>query len=238
MRRKIAVCDDERTMLRQLSQYLTQIQDELGEQFDLAYFASSEELLAHTPKDVQVILLDISMGNMTGMECARTLRSKGCEAAIIFITNLTEYAVEGYEVRAFAFLPKPVLYAELKDRLTRCFHQIDRQHKAVLPIETDAGIEMLFIEEILYAEVYQHETSFALTDKRVTGAVQLSQIEERLSPHGFFRCHRSYLVNMAKIKRIGTDAVVMPDGASIPVSRHRRKKFLDAFAGYMGGRFV
>ena len=238
MRRRIAVCDDEKIMLRQLSQYLTQIQDETGEQYDLSYFASSEELLEHMPKDVQVILLDISMGRMTGMECARALRAKGCEAAIIFITNLTEYALEGYEVRAFAFLPKPVLYAELKDRLVQCFARMDQQHKAVLPVETDEGIEMLFIDDILYAEVYQHETSFALPDKRITGAVQLSQVEERLAPHGFFRCHRSYLVNMAQIKRIGVDGAVMPDGTMIPVSRHRRKLFLDAFASYMGGRFV
>lgn len=235
MHRKIAVCDDERLMLRQLSQYLTRIQDEMGEQFDLTYFASSEELLVHLPKHVQVILLDISMGGMTGIECARVLRANGCEAAIIFITNLTEYALEGYEVQAFAFLPKPVLYAELKDRLVKCFARIDQQHRAVLSIKTDEGIEILPIEEILYAEVYQHETSFALPDKQITGVVQLSQIEEKLMLHGFFRCHRSYLVNMAQIKRISADAVIMLNGASIPVSRHRRKAFLDAFASYMGG---
>lgn len=238
MRRKIAVCDDEKAMLRQLSQYLAQIQEETGDRYDVFYYASSEELLDHMPQDVQAILLDISMGGMTGMDCARALRTQGCDAYILFITSMTEYALEGYEVHAFAFLPKPVTYAELKDRLTACFARADRDKRAILRVDTAEGIELLPIEDILYAEVYQHETSFALAGRRVTGTLQLSQAEERLLPHGFFRCHRSYLVNMARVSRIGPDALTMPDGAVIPVSRHRKRSFLDAFASFMGGRFA
>ena len=238
MSRKIAVCDDEKAMLRQLSQYLAQIQDETGESYDLFYYASAEELLAHMPRDVQAILLDISMGDMTGMECAKALRAQGCEAAILFITSMTQYALEGYEVHAFAFLPKPLVYAELKARLTDCFARADRSKRAILPLETAGGVELLPIEDILYAEVYQHETSFVLPGRKVTGTLQLSQAEARLAPHGFFRCHRSYLVNMARIGRIDPDALTMPDGAVIPISKHRRRAFLDAFANYMGGRFA
>lgn len=238
MSRKIAVCDDEKAMLRQLSQYLAQIQDETGESYDLFYYASAEELLAHMPWDVQAILLDISMGDMTGMECAKALRAQGCEAAILFITSMTQYALEGYEVHAFAFLPKPLVYAELKARLTDCFARADRSKRAILPLETAGGVELLPIEDILYAEVYQHETSFVLPGRKVTGPLQLSQAEARLAPHGFFRCHRSYLVNMARIGRIDPDALTMPDGAAIPISKHRRRAFLDAFANYMGGRFA
>lgn len=238
MRRKIAVCDDEKAMLRQLSQYLAQIQEETGEHFDLFYYASAEELLAHIPGDIQAILLDISMGQMTGMNCARVLRERGCVADILFITSMTEYAIEGYEVRASAFLPKPVTYAELKGRLTDCFARTDRDKRAILPVDTAGGVELLPIDDILYAEVYQHETSFALPGRKVASILQLAQAEERLAPHGFFRCHRSYLVNMAQIARIGPDTLTMPDGAVIPISKHRRKAFLDTFANYMGGRFV
>lgn len=238
MRRKIAVCDDEKAMLRQLSQYLAQIQEETGESYDLFYYASAEELLAHMPRDIQAILLDISMGDMTGMECARNLRAQGCEAAILFITSMTQYALEGYEVHAFAFLSKPLVYHELKARLTDCFARMDRTKRTVFPVDTAGGMELLPLEDILYAEVYQHETSFVLPGKRVTGTLQLSQAEARLASHGFFRCHRSYLVNMARIGRIEPDALTMPDGAVIPISKHRRRAFLDAFANYMGGRFA
>lgn len=238
MRRRIAVCDDEKVMLRQLSQYLNQVQEETGDRYDLFYYTSAEELLDHLPKDVQVILLDISMGDMSGMECARALRERGCEAAVFFITSMTEYALEGYEVHAYAFLPKPLIYSELKGRLTDYFSRMDRNRKAILPVETAGGMELLPIEDILYAEVYQHELSFTLRDRAVTGILQLSQVAERLEPHGFFRCHRSYLVNMAQIRRIDPDTITMQNGAAVPVSKHRRKTFLDAFSNYMGGRFA
>lgn len=238
MRRKIAVCDDEKPMLRQLSQYLEQIQAETGEHYDLFYYASAEDLLAHMPQDVQAILLDISMGGMTGMECARALRARGCEAAVLFITSMTQYALEGYEVHAFAFLPKPLVYTELKERLTDCFARMDREKRAILPVDAGGGTELLPIDDILYVEVYQHETSFVLPGRKVTGTLQLAQAEARLIPHGFFRCHRSYLVNMAQIRRIDSDVLNMPDGTDVPISKHRRRAFLDAFSSYMGGRFA
>lgn len=238
MRRKIAICDDEKVMLRQVSQYLSQIQEETGDRYDLYYYVSGEELLAHLPDGVQAVLLDISMGKMTGMECARALRSRGFEGAVIFITSMAEYALEGYDVHAFAFLTKPLVYSELKDRLADCFSRVDRTREAILPVDTAQGVELLPIGDILYAEVFQHETSFILLHDRVVGTIQLSQIEERLTAHGFFRCHRSYLVNMARIKRIGQDALIMPDGMTVPLSKHRRRAFLDAFSNYMGGSFV
>ena len=235
---KIAVCDDERTMLRQLSLYLSQIQEDTGDSYDIFYFTSAEELLANMPTDVQVILLDIAMGNMTGMECARTLRAKGCEADIIFITSMTEYALEGYDVHAFAFLPKPIVYTELKKRLTDCFSHAQKNQTSILPVESAGGKELLPIDEIIFAEVYQHKTSFILFDRKVTGSLQLSQVEKWLTPHGFFRCHRCYLVNLACIRRIDQDALTMQNGTAIPISKHRRKIFMDAFANFMGGRFA
>lgn len=238
MRRKIAVCDDEKVMLRQISQYLSQIQAETGDRYDLFYYASAEELLSHLPEGVQVILMDISMGEMTGMECARALRARGVESAIIFITSMTQYALEGYDVHAFAFLAKPLVYTELKDRLVDCFARLDQTQEVILPVETAKGMELLPIRDILYAEVFQHETSFTLLNKKTAGTIQLSQVEDRLAAHGFFRCHRSYLVNMAQVKRIGQESVTMPDGAVIPISKHRRRAFLDAFSSYMSGRFA
>lgn len=114
MRRNIAICDDEKTIRDQLSLHLNQIQEESGDDYHLFYYSSAEELLANMPADLDVILLDIAMGDMTGMECAKNLRAKGYDVNIIFITSMTEYALEGYDVHAFAFLPKPIVYTELK----------------------------------------------------------------------------------------------------------------------------
>lgn len=238
MRRKIALCDDEPLMLERLTGYLMQLQDETGDSYDLLQYNSAEDLLNRMPMDMDVIMLDIAMGNMTGMDCARALRARGCKAAIIFITSMTEYAIEGYDVHAFAFIPKPAEYEELKTQLLSCFARMAGEKKAVLSVEAARGTEILPIEEILYAEVYQHETSFVLADKEVTGSLQLSQVEKQLVAHGFFRTHRSYIVNLLHVRRIDSDSLTIDNGASIPLSRHRRKAFLDAFANFMGGRFA
>lgn len=235
MLRQIAVCDDEKSMLRQLSAYLGQIEQELGDQFELYYYSSAEELLANMPRQAQVVLLDISMGEMSGMDCARRLRQEGSEAEIFFITSLREYALGGYEIHAFAFLEKPVTYGELKRNLCECFQRLDRKRRAVLPVETANRVELLAVEEILYAEVYQHETSFHLRSGRsVTGAIQLGEVEARLRGQGFERCHRSYLVNLQAIESLSPTELRLTDGSAIPMSKYRYKQFLARYADYMG----
>ena len=237
MLRQIAVCDYEKSMLRQLSQYLTQIQEETGEQFDLYFYSSAEELLAHMPRQVQVILLDISMGELSGMDCAKKLRQEGVEAEIFFITSMTEYALGGYEIHAFAFLEKPVTYGELKKNLSECFARLDKKKRSVLPVETSAGVELLPVEDIVFAEVYQHETSFTVQGgKKVTSILQLAEVEKKLGSQGFFRCHRSYLVNLQKIQRINSSELTMTDGSKIPVSKYRYKELLSAYSLFMGVR--
>ena len=235
MTRSIAVCDDEKAMLRQLSLYLEQIGQETGEQFDTYYYSSAEELLEHMPRQVEVILLDISMGQISGMDCARQLRSEGCGAEIFFVTSMTEYALGGYQIHAFAFLEKPVTYDELKCNLLDCFERQDGGRRAVLPVETQDGLELLPVEQIVYAEVFQHETSFFMQDgRRLTGAMQLTEAEKRLGSQGFFHCHRSYLVNLQAISHIGQTELTVNCGAKVPVSKYRYKDLLTAYAVYMG----
>ncbi|MBQ9826615.1 MAG: response regulator transcription factor [Firmicutes bacterium] len=235
MIRKLAVCDDEKVMIRQLASYLGQIQDEIADSFEVSYYSSAEELTAHLDKSTEILLLDISMGGMTGMEGARRLRESGYAGDIIFITSMEQYAIEGYSVQAFGFITKPVVFDEFKDTLLRCLKKRDSQKKSVLAVETAGGTEILNINDIIYAEVYQHSTSFTLRRGRhLVSAVQLNEIESKLAPQGFFRCHRSYLVNMRHLTRIGQSELTLSDGSTVPLSRHRSKEFLAQYTQFMG----
>ena len=235
MARKIAVCDDEKTMLRQISLYLEQIQQELGETLHTFYFSSAEEVLAHMDRSADILLLDISMGGITGMECAEKLRDEGFEGEILFITSMEEYALKGYSVHAFAFLTKPVTYAELRQCLADCFKRLDKKKPVVYAVETANGTVILKISEIISAEVYQHHTSFNLkSGKTLESAIQLNEVEETLAKNGFFRCHRSYLVNMKHIKKIAPAELTLSDGSVVPLSKHRNRDFLDTYTRFMG----
>ena len=112
---KIAACDDSNVVLRQMAGYFEEFQNDTGIELAPAYFSSGEELLKHMSDDTELIFLDISMGEMNGIECARQLRAQGRDLPIVFITSMTEYALDGYAVHAFGFLPKPVTYGTFAD---------------------------------------------------------------------------------------------------------------------------
>lgn len=239
MIRRIAVCDDEPEILKQLSLYLGQIQNELGDEFEIFYYTSAADLTAMMPRDIQIVLLDIGMSPMTGMEAARRLRAEGLDFALIFITSMVEYALEGYDVHAFAFLSKPVLYPSLYHQLTEAFQRIDKMQsqKTVMVIDTGSGKETIDLNTLVYAEVYQHETSFVFEHEKKTSIMPLSQVEKQIVRYGFFRCHKSYVVNLKKIASIDFSAATVSTGDILPISKYRRKEFLDAYSRFMGVRF-
>ena len=234
MAKHVAVCDDEKNMLRQISAYMDQWQKETGNALEPFFFSSAEALLKNMDRKTDLVLLDISMGGMTGMDCAKTLRAEGFSGEFAFITSMEDYALEGYKVHAFAFLTKPLEYDEFRQMLDEFTAKQKEKRQAVLPVETADGTRILKIRNILYAEVFRRETSFALLDgSRTESIVQLSVIEEELSKYGFFRCHRSYLVNMRHIENITGTELTMADGTKIPLSKHRAKEFMSAYARFM-----
>lgn len=185
-------------------------------------------------RSTDLVLLDISMGGMTGMDCAKQLRDEGFSGEFIFITSMENYALEGYKVHAFSFLTKPLVYEELSTALTDLSAKLSASAPAVLPVETSSGTKILKINDILYAEVFRRETSFALKNgNKVVSLIQLAAVEEQLSGKGFFRCHRSYLINMKHVENIAPPDITLTGGSVVPISKHRVKEFLSAYAKYI-----
>lgn len=234
MTKRLAVCDDEKNMLRQISAYLDQWQKDTENTLEVFFFSSAEALLGSMDRKTDLVLLDISMGGMTGMDCAKKLRTEGFSGEFVFITSMENYALEGYKVHAFAFLTKPLEYDEFKQVLDEYAAKQKEKRVAVLPVDTAEGTRILKIKNILYAEVFRRETSFAMQDKsRIESIVQLAVVEEELTKYGFFRCHRSYLVNMKHIENIAASELTMADGSVVPLSKHRAKEFMSAYARFM-----
>ena len=234
MLRRLAVCDDEKTMLRQISTYLDQWQKESGRKLEVFYFTSAESLLKSMNRNTDLVLLDISMGGITGMDCAKTLREEGFTGEFMFITSMENYALEGYKVHAFAFLTKPLVYEELSAALSDCQAKLSASAPSVLPVETSSGTKILKADDILYAEVFGRETSFSMRGgDTVVSVIQLANVEEKLLDKGFFRCHRSYLINMKHVENISPPDITLAGGSVVPISKHRVKEFLSAYAKYI-----
>ena len=238
MKRRIAVCDDEALSLKQISDCLELMEQESQEELQVFYFSSGEDLLDHLPPDLDVLLLDIGMDGTNGMDVARHLRRCGVDCIIIFITSMTEYALEGYEVHAFSFLAKPVQYVALRRQLNEAFAQLDKnldQNKGASMVVNDGtSTEVLQLDDIIYAEVIQHKTKMVMKQGVRTYKIPLSVVEEKTKNAPFFRCHKSYLINLKRIVRIDFSTVTMENVDLVPVSKYRRQEFLLAYSRFVG----
>lgn len=225
---KIAICEDEKDQQELLKTYIDQIFEGLSVKYKLEVFNSGEELLESYPKDTDVLLLDIQMGQINGMDTARKIRTLDDKIEIIFITSLIEYALEGYEVRAYRYLIKPVKYENLKENIINCIKEIDIKNKYIIVKEQGNQIK-LDINKIMYIEVQKETITIHKLDEIYKINKTMSNIEKEIDCSRFFRCHKSFLVNLEHIKSIKQYIVILENSEEIPVSRYRFKETKDKF---------
>ena len=232
---KVIICDDEQEMRDAVRENLARFQKETGEQFSVAEQPSGESLLFNLTEDTDIIFLDIKMTGITGMDAARKLREKNNNVCIIFITTMTQYAIEGYEVHAFGFLKKPVSYAQFRLQMADTIRHLKPLKAESLTVKTDGEIRKISVSDILYLEVLDHDLKIVLETESVISRIPMKELEEKLKGKGFFRCHKGYTVNLSRIRKIGQNSVEMADGQEIPISKHRRREFLEAYAEFLSG---
>jgi DNA-binding LytR/AlgR family response regulator len=232
---KLAICDDEATIRSQLSTLLLKAGKELGEEFEIQTFSSGESLLTAFPREMDLLLLDIEMGNPDGIETAHRIREFAPELCIIFITGYTQYALKSYSVRAFGFLPKPVSYTTLRNEISLALEQLKRKaaHTIMIKDRTDGVTHQVDVRNIQYFEVRDHDILAITGRETFYHRGTLNSLETELAPYGFFRCHAAFLVNQRFIASIGQD-LVLSDGTHIPISRAKRKEFLTRLSDYIG----
>ena len=233
MNYKLACCDDSIAARNQIQSFFSRLGAETGDIYSVSYFRSADELLLNMSRDTQILLLDIGMEGMSGMALARHLREQNNDIYIIFITSMVQYAIEGYEVRAFGFLEKPLSYALFRREILDVTADITGKGDHIVSLNIGDTLSVLHSNKLLFAEVYGHIVQLTCTDEVRQCAISLSALEEKLTGASFFRCHKSYLVNYRHIADIGLTEITLSNGAVIPLSRHRRKSLLTGFANYI-----
>ncbi len=231
---KIAVCDDSLAVCTQICDFLKRVELERQEEFDICCFSSAEELLMKMPEDTQILFLDIVMQGESGMQAAHRLRETDRSLCIIFITSMVQYALDGYGVRAFGFLKKPLEYLIFRREVLDALDNIARRQGKRIVLRAGGQVCALSTSEILYAEILGRELKIVTEDDAQFYAITLKEFEQMVDGCGFFRCHKSYLVNFRYVLNIGINEVVLANRQTIPLSRHRRKEFVQSFAAYVG----
>lgn len=233
---RIAVCDDEGHIREDIRIMLDRYATKNGRNFQCVLFDSATSLLRDYRADFDILFLDISMKGLDGMEAAREIRRQDERVCIIFVTSMQQYAIQGYRVRAFGFITKPMNYQELSMELDCALRTIDagRLRDTSLTLRSGTQVDRLNVSEIMYCEVRNHTVSIYLHNGPRTYRYSMKELEQMLGQYGFFRPHNAYLVNHAAIAQVLGTRLILKNGQEIPIAQQKRKTFLAQLAQYLG----
>ena len=228
---RVAICDDDVAFLDEAARAVRTWGERRGESVEVARCTSGSELLVRCREARQdLVLLDIVMPGISGMDVARELRAHDEAVRIAFLTSSPEYAVDSYEVHASEYLLKPVSRERLERLLSECARSREEEAPSIVA-RTAFGYQRVFLADVECAEARNKRVLFWLRDGSCVEAVEsLKAYEQRLAmSRGFFKCHRSYLVNLANVERFSATDAVMRSGRVVPVARSVRREFQQAY---------
>lgn len=232
---RIAICDDDGLQIELLKKYcnLWLLENQIIAQ--IYTFSSAESFLFayEDDKNYDILLLDIQMKELSGIDLAKKLRNIGDNIAIIFITGIKDFVFDGYHVQAVDYILKPVDEKNLKLALDRALSTI-KTIEPYLIIPYDNELLKLKEKDIYYIESIGHYTHFYTINKEYKVKKGISAVESELTQNYFYKCHRSYIVNILHIDSISKNEVKIYN-INIPIARGKWDELNKAFLNYYRG---
>lgn len=233
----VTICDDDHTVIESCKEYAQRFAAESSSTLEWQYLTNISQMQPETLAKEDILILDIQMGTLNGIDLAREIRKYNEQVIVIFSTNYLEYALQGYEVAAFRYLKKPMTYQDFSTVMEEALARYHKSSQASIVLRCGYQTEQFRVEEIMYCETEMGHVKLTLQDSSTAMAnIGISTLEEKLSSHSFFRCHKGCLVNLNYVKQPQKADILMKDGRLIPISRHRRKDFMTALMKHWGER--
>ena len=230
----IAVVEDENECSKQIQTFLAQYQEENSVRFKVSVFADGVQLLDGYEPVYDMILMDIDMPGINGMDAAEKIRQTDQDVVIVFITNIASFAIRGYEVGALDYIVKPLSYYNFSMRLTRALKRSKARvpHEMILTLPD--GVKKLEVGQIYYVEVQNRMLHYYTTEGifHVRGTMQIAQ--QMLKAYSFAKCNYWYMVNLRHVTEVKKNTVVVGT-YELEISRRNRTPFLKALTEYVGG---
>lgn len=231
---QVALAEDDSKYSKLLIEYLHRFETEYHVQFEIAVFADGARLMEDFRKQYDLILLDIEMPIMDGMTTAQKIRELDSDVMILFITNMAQYAIRGYEVDAMDYILKPLNYFFFSQRLNRAIGRLAKKTTRYLFLPLKGGKKKLSAEDIYYVESQAHNLIFHTKEGDFTITGSMKDIEEKLQDLPFSRCNKGYLVALAHVDGVEEGCAVV-QGHRLLISRGRKKEFMEELTNFIGG---
>lgn len=232
---RIAVCDDEKNALKNTVSMIEKWSQQREVTVEICEFDNGDDLLNENMiHHMDIILLDIIMPLFNGMDTAKEIRQSDTAVHIVFLTSSPEFALESYEVKAKGYLLKPIVYDKLMELLDDCSHDFDTESEHLV-LKTKFGYQKLYYKDIEYIEAQNKVITFYMrNEKNIKTTETLRSFESKLnSSAGFFKCHRSYIVNISNVDHFNASEITTKSGYHIPIARGYGKTFQEAYFAFM-----
>lgn len=231
----IAVVDDNLNDRKMILDYLSQFFNESGEDYTTSTFEDGVSFLKDYSFSYDFIIFDIDMPQMSGIDTAKELRKKDSNVTIMFVTNMPQYALEGYSVEAVDYVLKPLSYPDFRLKMKKATRYILRNSvKKVTINTTEEGLITVDSSDIYYVESKLHYIYYHTKKGIYKMRAKLTEVEDILLPYHFARSGGSFLINLAYLEKIDGNEIVVAD-ETLPLSRRMKASLMSAFTKYIGG---
>lgn len=225
----IAIVEDNPEDFIRLKEYLKCYENDCRYDFLIQHFPSGEAFIS-SHLSFHLVFMDIELPGIDGLDTSKKLRDENSNAILVLVTNMVQYAIHGYAVKAVDYIVKPIIYEQLALKMPGFLSMTKRRQKSLLVKQKNSMIK-INIHEIRFIEVFKHDLFIQTEDKKINCRGTLAEYKTELEGYGFMKCSQSCLVNLFFVQKISSDVIIV-DGHSIQLSRRKKKAFQAAFIRY------
>ena len=230
---KIALCDDEAKILDEVSSYINKYAEKKSNQrIEISRFDSAKALdFALDESSFDIFVLDVYIGEEMGTALARSIRKRGIESPIIFLTTSVEHAPESFETATLRYLIKPLDPQKLYEAMDVALIQVERTRERFIKFKTENGVKSVNASHIIYSEAHAHYQHITLMDgSKIRVRMTVADLYAMLAKHnGFVRVGSAYIVNLRNIMNVSTNEVHLTNDVIIPIPRGKHTELKKAF---------
>ena len=217
----IIICEGKKSERVILNDYINTFFYNYNFEYNIKEFENGGDLLKKYPNNVDIIFMDIDLNDENGFNVSKEIKKFDESVRIIFVSSSNKYIKKGYEIGVYRYLEKPLKYSLFKEAISSYLKECYK-NEAILSIKCKCKIYFIKVDDILYLEVLKNDLTIHTEKGIYTFKSSMKEIESNLEEHNFFRCHKSYLINLMKVNMLENNIVFINQN-SIIVSRYKIK---------------
>lgn len=229
----IVIVEDEDSAANSLETLIEEYGEKHNEKFSIVRFYDAVGFVKNYKPVYDIVFMDIVLPRMNGFEAAKRLREIDKNITLVFVTNMVNYALKGYEVGALDFIVKPVKRGHFEMKFKRVVDSVKNRKAYDISIMTGGSLKVIAISDIIYVEASMHNLIYHTTYGDFKTRESMKSIDSKLPSGLFVKCNVCYLVNMQYIQEVNGDNVTV-GGVDLHISRAKKKSFMNALTDYFG----